>query len=35
VVLAFRRQGVHVPTPASDDEPGIQLATEPAEGARR
>jgi small-conductance mechanosensitive channel len=35
VVLAFRRQGVHVPTPASDEEPGIQLATEPAEGARR
>jgi small-conductance mechanosensitive channel len=35
VVLAFRRQGVHVPTPASDDGPSIEVATEPAEGARR
>jgi small conductance mechanosensitive channel len=35
VVLAFRKQGVHVPTPTSDDEPGIEVAVEPAEGARR
>jgi small conductance mechanosensitive channel len=35
VVLAFRKQGVHVPTPASEDGPGIALTAEPAEGARR
>jgi small conductance mechanosensitive channel len=35
VVLAFRRQGVHVPTPASDEGSSIQVATEPAEGVRR
>jgi small conductance mechanosensitive channel len=35
VVLAFRRQGVHVPTPSSEDGPGIELAVEPAEGAQR
>jgi len=35
VVLAFRRQGVHVPTATAEDEPGIQLAAEPAEGGRR
>jgi small conductance mechanosensitive channel len=35
VVLAFRRQGVHVPTPASDEGASIQVATEPAEGVRR
>jgi small conductance mechanosensitive channel len=35
VVLAFRQQGMHVPTPTADDVPGIGLAIEPAEGGRR
>ncbi len=35
VVLAFGRQGVHVPTPVTEDAPGIEVATQPAEGARR
>ena len=35
VVLAFRRQGVHVPSTSSEDAPGIDLAVEPAEGAQR
>ncbi len=35
VVLAFRMQGVHLPTPASEDGPGIGLAVQPAEGGQR
>jgi small conductance mechanosensitive channel len=35
VVRAFRKQGVHVPTPSSEDGPGIEVAVEPAEGAQR
>jgi moderate conductance mechanosensitive channel len=35
VVLAFRKQGVHVPSPSSGEGPGIDLAVQPAEGAQR
>ncbi|MGZ4508859.1 MAG: mechanosensitive ion channel family protein [Blastococcus sp.] len=35
IVLAFRKQGMHVPTPTSDDGPAIELATQPAEGNAR
>jgi len=35
IVLAFRRQGMHVPAPTSDDGPSIEVATVPAEGHAR
>ena len=35
VVLAFRKQGVHVPSASSEDAHGIDLAVQPAEGAQR
>ena len=35
IVQSFRLEGMHVPTPTSDEGPEIRLATQPAEGSAR